>query len=673
MRCNINDLMCSLKSEDAAIFSSLTNNDWTIELEAHKFVWKNYELNEIHGPFDDNEEAIAAARTIYQQITKATPTNSDSTVPPAPENSAESHRQEADEADLLDAVFKFLEAHGGEPRRNVPCESGVADIVSNEAVYRIKCTVTPENLPPLVRETAAFCNDISPTLDAVIVTCCSQDIETLKAIADEDKVYVVTLDELQNRFDAAPAREASASLFPIDQTGNSSVLVQQIDPARCSTHPSLLMRANGLDEEYVKELEAGYLAGKTYPASDIFDDGEHLWVADGNHRHAGALRAKAPFDINYHKGTLRDAIIFAMRANAAHGLRPSHDDKRLKALTLLSDSSWFKESDTVLANDIAGGAITQPFISSVRRDLARLLPALQTEAGHLGDDELAAHVNVSPGLVRVLRRRLPEPVLESLTQNVLGDDGRRRGADRIVRSTPGKQAAVTAEEPTLPLIEEEDSEAGVREEENASPITPSPAVVESRPADDETDQVSQVSSPLPSAADHTDAVHHQEDTTARRVESDEAAPPPSDVTAAAPVPVETETPEVETSPEIEEAWGKASIVVTMTLMPDDGHVDGRRVLIVTHEAGGAPLTNLTRARDVLPTSGPLRELVDRLRNEMPTRLSQARSATTATPTARSGKKKAARADKGASASKKSGAKKAAAKKSPTRKPTAGAK
>lgn len=487
MKCDINNLIRNLSTEDAAIFSLLAADGWKIEVEeggeseAGQYVWriKTSASDEIHGPFESDEEVIRAAHELYKQSTKGKPAHSNDT--PPPEKAAETHKLDADEQDLLDDVFKFLEAHGASPRRSVQCGRWVADIVTVEAVYNVRYSLTPETLPPIVRETADCCNEVdeNQTLDAVIVTSDCEGLEALKDIGDERTVYVVTLEELSDRFDEPPAPVAGESLFPSDDISGAGVLVQQMLPSRLSTHPSLLMRANGLDPDHVAELEAGYRAGRTYPPADIFFDGEHHWVADGNHRAAGAAKAGAPLDVHIHKGTLRDAILFALRANTEHGLKLTNDDKRLKAVTILCDPDWFKESDSRLA-EIAN--VTQPFISGVRRDLARLIPELQTvEAEGLkllqDDASFASHLNLAEGLVRVVRR-LPEAELERLTQNVLGDDGRRRGTDGVVRTVQAKTAG-EEQEASLFTAEEAsatpEAEASAKTDENAAAAPAAPA------------------------------------------------------------------------------------------------------------------------------------------------------------------------------------------------------
>jgi hypothetical protein len=426
------------------------------------------------------------------------------------------------EVDLRKKLVEWLKAEGVEVRCDVECAGGAADVVTEEAIFEIKHALTLADFYKTSNDLLSYwralvnSEQLDDGADAIILVCCAEDLNALKAAADT--VAVMTLEEIMV---PSPPEFFESLLTQANQTGSiaafrkliednqlqdvtidrrftpsqrtklhealdacnvcvyaglsdseetSGILTQQMDPARIKTHPSLLMRAQGLDIDHVEELEAGYRAGRTYPPADIFFDGENYWLADGNHRHAGATRAGKLLDVTVHHGTLRDAIRFALEANVEHGLKLTNDDKRLKVVTLLSDPEWFKESDTIL-----GGIahVTQQFISSVRRDLVPLLPALELNEGQETDETLASMLNVPVGLVRVVRR-IPTDERASLTQNILSDDGRRRGADGVVRSIPSKPAQPRAEEPEL-FSEESDAANEFVEETSAQAAEAAPA------------------------------------------------------------------------------------------------------------------------------------------------------------------------------------------------------
>lgn len=84
----------------------------------------------------------------------------------------------------------------------------------------------------------------------------------------------------------------------------------------------------GINHDYVAELTERMEAGDSFPAIDVFTDGEGQWLADGLHRLTAGIQANKKIGVTYRKGTKAEAIEFACNANAAHGLRRSPADKR---------------------------------------------------------------------------------------------------------------------------------------------------------------------------------------------------------------------------------------------------------------------------------------------------------------------------------------------------------
>ncbi|MEM0967703.1 MAG: ParB N-terminal domain-containing protein, partial [Verrucomicrobiota bacterium] len=102
--------------------------------------------------------------------------------------------------------------------------------------------------------------------------------------------------------------------------------------------PEIQMRT-GLDDDHLGDLVAALKAGKDLPPIDVFpaqgDDpigpnGEHYYIADGNHRgSAYRLADREQIAIYQHTGGRAAAIKFALGANAEHNaLRRTNSDKR---------------------------------------------------------------------------------------------------------------------------------------------------------------------------------------------------------------------------------------------------------------------------------------------------------------------------------------------------------
>lgn len=102
-----------------------------------------------------------------------------------------------------------------------------------------------------------------------------------------------------------------------------------------------------ISEMTVSEYAAAMHDGVQLPPMDLFFDGSAYWLADGFHRyHAARHLGLESVAVTVHAGTRRDAVLFAVGSNQAHGLRRTNEDKRRAVLTLLNDEEWTKWSDS---------------------------------------------------------------------------------------------------------------------------------------------------------------------------------------------------------------------------------------------------------------------------------------------------------------------------------------
>ncbi len=98
--------------------------------------------------------------------------------------------------------------------------------------------------------------------------------------------------------------------------------------------------------DYAEAMEAG----AEFPPVIVFYDGSAYWLADGFHRYEAYARAgvnDVPAEIR--QGTQRDAILYSVGANAAHGLRRTNEDKRRAVMVLLNDPEWSTWSNREIA------------------------------------------------------------------------------------------------------------------------------------------------------------------------------------------------------------------------------------------------------------------------------------------------------------------------------------
>jgi hypothetical protein len=119
-----------------------------------------------------------------------------------------------------------------------------------------------------------------------------------------------------------------------------------------------------LNQSTVSEYAEAYRDGVSMPPVAVFYDGSKFWLADGFHRYFGAKQAGLTEIYEERiQGTLRDAILYSLKANETHGLRRSNADKRKAVETLLADAEWVKWSDNAVSKACC---VSRSIVESVR-------------------------------------------------------------------------------------------------------------------------------------------------------------------------------------------------------------------------------------------------------------------------------------------------------------------
>lgn len=122
-----------------------------------------------------------------------------------------------------------------------------------------------------------------------------------------------------------------------------------LDLAKINTISGTQARSS-LSQETVAEYAEAYKAGVNMPPVVVFYDGATYYLADGFHRFFGAKAAGLEtIREEVTPGTLRDAILFSLKANETHGLRRTNADKRKAVETMLADAEWAKWSSNAIA------------------------------------------------------------------------------------------------------------------------------------------------------------------------------------------------------------------------------------------------------------------------------------------------------------------------------------
>lgn len=129
-----------------------------------------------------------------------------------------------------------------------------------------------------------------------------------------------------------------------------------------------------LFEEVVTEYAEDMQQGAIFPPVIVYYDGKEYWLADGFHRvRAREAIGSKEVTADVRLGTQRDAVLYAVGANAAHGLRRTNADKHRAVRRLLRDKEWMKWSDREIARRCG---VANSFVGRIRKDLS--VPEEQT-------------------------------------------------------------------------------------------------------------------------------------------------------------------------------------------------------------------------------------------------------------------------------------------------------
>lgn len=134
-------------------------------------------------------------------------------------------------------------------------------------------------------------------------------------------------------------------------------------PATTTTLALGLIRRDGgtqprdrIDAKVAEDYAEAIADGAELPAVTVFYDGSTYWLADGFHRAVAHDRlGLSDIAADVRQGTQRDAVLYSVGANAAHGHRRSNADKRRAVLTMLSDPEWSGWHDSEIARATAVG------------------------------------------------------------------------------------------------------------------------------------------------------------------------------------------------------------------------------------------------------------------------------------------------------------------------------
>lgn len=140
-----------------------------------------------------------------------------------------------------------------------------------------------------------------------------------------------------------------------------------LEISKIRTDGSTQARAS-LDQDAIADYAEAYRAGAAMPPVMLFYDGAHYWLADGFHRLAAAkLAGLLQIQEEITPGSLDDAILYGLGANAQHGLRRTNADKRHAVEKMLKHPVWATWSNSEMARRCC---VSPTFVAEVRASLS---------------------------------------------------------------------------------------------------------------------------------------------------------------------------------------------------------------------------------------------------------------------------------------------------------------
>lgn len=148
-------------------------------------------------------------------------------------------------------------------------------------------------------------------------------------------------------------------------------------------------------DDYARQMEDG----AKFPPVIVFHDGVAYYLADGFHRYFANRKLKRDsIDADVVKGTLREAILYSLKANKAHGLRPTIEDKRNMVTKMLTDHEWKGWADREIARHCG---VSHVFVAKMRKELSG------------GEVQATRKFKTKGGNVSTFTNRQPEPAPEA--------------------------------------------------------------------------------------------------------------------------------------------------------------------------------------------------------------------------------------------------------------------
>lgn len=194
--------------------------------------------------------------------------------------------------------------------------------------------------------------------------------------------------------------------------------IERIPIDKLTLDSELQMREEGINEDVVADYRDVYLTGTLLPPPVVFKVGDQNLVADGFQRVTAASAAGlADLPCQIKQGTRRDALKFALLANAKHGLKRTVADKQKAVKKCLFDEEWGRLSDRQIS-EMCG--VSNQMVSTLRKELedSGQLSKFDTLTGADGKEYPRERSNLSAKEVKRIQGHLAAVNLEVRTESL---------------------------------------------------------------------------------------------------------------------------------------------------------------------------------------------------------------------------------------------------------------
>jgi ParB-like chromosome segregation protein Spo0J len=203
--------------------------------------------------------------------------------------------------------------------------------------------------------------------------------------------------------------------------GTPDPAIETVQIADLKLDPDLQCRARGTQPDVVRQYSDDMKRGDIFPPIVVFRDAKNTWVANGFHRVAAAtLAGFSELQAEIKSGSKRDALLFAVQADRAIGLRRTTQDKRRSIELLIA--AYPKMSDRKVGEACG---VDNKTVAATR---ARMLP-----------NEEIPHPEMPPGGVinspgQVSKSPSPDRFIVQFQKiwTAIPDENRSQFADRVL-------------------------------------------------------------------------------------------------------------------------------------------------------------------------------------------------------------------------------------------------